>query len=233
MPAPLRVAVAQPTCVPGDPLSNAAHHARIVGDVTADLFVFPELSLTGYVLDAELLGTDDEVFAPIVDACSGTDKVVLVGAPLREKGGGSIAFVVVSSAGTEAVYRKMCLGVDESTHFLAGSAPGVIEVRGRRVGLGICKDTRIDEHLDATLAQHVDLYAAGLVHGPNELDELDRRARRISHLGAVPVAFASAAGDVGGAYRHTAGHSGVWSSEGTIVSRCGPDAGEFAVATLE
>ena len=44
---PLRVAVAQPLCVPYDVGQNAVAHAAAVRAAAARVVVFPELSLTG------------------------------------------------------------------------------------------------------------------------------------------------------------------------------------------
>ena len=49
---PLRIAVAQPVCVRHDVAGNAVRHARVVRSARARVVVFPELSLTGYELDA-------------------------------------------------------------------------------------------------------------------------------------------------------------------------------------
>jgi hypothetical protein len=49
---PLEIAVAQPSCVPGDVAANVVAHCDVVGEADARLVVFPELSITGYVLDS-------------------------------------------------------------------------------------------------------------------------------------------------------------------------------------
>ena len=48
----LAVAVAQPPCHAGDVAANAAAHADVVWRAAARVVVFPELSITGYELDA-------------------------------------------------------------------------------------------------------------------------------------------------------------------------------------
>jgi predicted amidohydrolase len=126
----------------------------------------------------------------------------------------------------------MSLGQEEARHFEAGHAPACIEVSGRRVGIGVCKDTRIENHLDRTAALGIDLYVAGLVHAPDELAELDARARTIAAAYDLPVAFAGFAGPTGGGYAQTCGGSGVWDSTGTVVAQLGPEPGTVASAEL-
>lgn len=49
---PLTIAVTQPLCMRYDVAANAATHAATVRCAGAPVLVFPELSLTGYELDA-------------------------------------------------------------------------------------------------------------------------------------------------------------------------------------
>ena len=56
---PLVIAVAQPLCVPYDVAVNAVTHAATVRSAGARVVVFPELSLTGYELDAPAITAED------------------------------------------------------------------------------------------------------------------------------------------------------------------------------
>src|SRR4051794_27386640 len=80
---PLTVAVAQPVCVGHDVAANAAAHAAVVHAAGARVVVFPELSLTGYELDADLMPTDHPALAPLVAACRETGTLALAGAPVE------------------------------------------------------------------------------------------------------------------------------------------------------
>ena len=65
----------------------------------AQLVVFPELSLTGYELDAEVVSPQDEELGEIVAACTDTESVALVGAPIEgEDGTAHIGMLRASSA---------------------------------------------------------------------------------------------------------------------------------------
>src|ERR1700687_5975630 len=93
---PLRVAVAQPACVPYDVAANAFRHAATVRSAGARVVVFPELSLTGYELDAPAITVEDPRLAPIVEACAATGSLALVGAPLQgDAGQAHIAMLAV------------------------------------------------------------------------------------------------------------------------------------------
>ena len=225
----LTVAAAQPRCTPKDVAANAREHAAAVRRAEARLVVFPELSLTGYELDAEPVSPDDAALAEIADACAETGAVALVGAPVA---GDYIAVLRVDAGGASVAYRKSFLGPAESSRFSPGDGPAAIDVDGWRVGIGICKDTGVDKHVADTAALGVDLYVAGLVHRPEELGEQEERAARIARTCAAYVAFASFAGPTGGGYDWTAGASSIWAADGTVLARAGAEPGDVASARL-
>ena len=118
--------------------------------------VFPELSLTGYELDAEPVSPTDPALDEIVDACAVTGSVALVGSPVEEDGRRFIAMLRIEGSGATVAYRKSHLGGDERARFKEGDGPTVITVDGWRIGLGICKDTGVAEHTAATAHLGVD-----------------------------------------------------------------------------
>lgn len=233
MRSPLKVAAAQPVCVAHDVHANAVAHAEVIRSAQARIVVFPELSLTGYELDADAVSPRDAALLPIVDACAETGAVALVGAPVEDATGESyIATLCVTDGGADVVYRKSFLGGDESTRFTPGSGSTAFDVDGWRVGVGICRDTGIDEHIADTAALDVDAYVAGLVHRPDELDVQEKRAVRIARSCGAYVAIASFAGPTGGGYDRTAGVSSIWAPDGTPLARAGTEPGGIATGLL-
>ena len=179
------------------------------------------------------MSLEDEALAPIRDACAAVDGVALAGAPVEGADGAlHIATLRADAAGIAVAYRKAHLGGDEPARFSPGTGPAALDLDGRRVGLGICKDTGVDRHLADTAALGIDLYVAGLVHLPEELAEHEERAARIARACGAYVAFASFAGPTGGGYLKTAGCSSVWAPDGTPIARAGVEPGALARASL-
>lgn len=230
---PLAVAVAQPACVAGDVGTNARAHAEMVRRAGARLVLFPELSLTGYELDAPTLAADDPRLAPLAAACAATRSVALAGAPVAgEDGRAHIAMLAFDRGGARVAYRKMWLGAVEAERFSPGPEPAVIDVDGWRIGLAICKDTGVLEHASATADRGIDVYAAGVLETASEAPLLEKRARRIAMEHGVWVAVASFAGSTGGGYAPAAGRSAIWSPEGLAIAEAGPAVGALARAVL-
>ncbi|MFE0528224.1 carbon-nitrogen hydrolase family protein [Micromonospora parva] len=226
---PLRLAVVQPPCVPLDVAANARAHAAAVRAAGARLVVFPELSLTGYELDASVVSVDDPRLTPLVEACAETNAVALVGAPVA---GEHIAMLAVSGGGATVAYRKMWLGDAEARRFRPGGAPAVLDVDGWRVGLAICKDTGVVAHAARTAALGIDVYAGGVLESARDAAVTDQRAHRIATAHRVWVAVASFAGSTGGGYTEAAGRSGVWTPDGEEYARAGTDPGESVSVNL-
>ena len=142
--SPLTIAVAQPQVVAGDVRANARIHADVVRAAGARVVVFPELSLTGYKLDAAPVSADDPRLGPIVSACAEVAAIALVGAPVvGDNGRRHIAILRIDGEGATVAYRKMWLGGAEPEHFAPGTMPAVLEIDGWRLGLAICRDTGI------------------------------------------------------------------------------------------
>ncbi len=230
---PLTIAVAQPVCVPNDVAFNAQTHAATIHQAGARVVVFPELSLTGYELDASAIAVSDPRLGPIIEASAATGSVALVGAPVQGEGGRShIAMLAIDGQGARVAYRKSWLGGAEATVFSPGSGPAVLDVDGWRLGLAICRDTGVPQHASDTAALGIDAYVAGVLEIAEDAAVLGERARRVAADHHVWVALASFAGSTGGGYTRAAGHSGIWTSAGAVVSQAGPETGAIARATL-
>jgi predicted amidohydrolase len=264
----LVVAVAQPPCVAHDVAANARAHASAIRTAGARVVLFPELSLTGYELDAAPVDPGDERLQPIVAACADTGTMALAGAPVAgastagapvagtstanrpvtrapatdalasdnsKKNQTSQVFIgvlAIDSGGVSVAYRKMWLGEEEARRFSPGPAPAKLTVDGWRLGLAVCRETGVAQHVADTAALGIDAYLAGTVMTPDEAEMQNERGRRISTGHHLWVALASFAGPTGGGYDQTAGRSGIWAPDGTQVSAAGPRPGAVSRALL-
>lgn len=114
---------------------------------TADLFVLPELALSGYVFEsrdevAALSQTADGLeLGRVAEAAVAMQAAVVVG--FAERAGGQVfnSALLAGPGGERAIYRKIHLFDREKELFAPGDRPPeVIEVRGVRLGLMICFD---------------------------------------------------------------------------------------------
>ncbi|GAA4719665.1 carbon-nitrogen hydrolase family protein [Phytohabitans rumicis] len=229
---PLVIAVAQPRTIAYDVAANAVAHADAVRTARARVVVFPELSLTGYELDAPAVAGDDARLAPIVRACAETGATALVGAPVEDGSGREhIAMLAVGGDGAQVVYRKVYVHESEE-RFSPGDGPAVLEVDGWRLGLAICRDTRFAEHDAATAALGMDVYVAAVLDHASQAHVPVERAQRVIADHGVWVATASYAGSTGGGFDQAAGGSAIWAPDGRTLAQAGPEPGHVIHALL-
>nr|BFE70799.1 carbon-nitrogen hydrolase family protein [Actinoplanes digitatis] len=225
----MRIAVAQPAVVPYDVAVNAAAHAGVVRAAGARLVVFPELSLTGYNLDAPPVACDDARLAPVVAACADTGAVALAGAPVVAADGRAyIAMLLVDAGGARVVYRKIHLHPPEDERFSPGPGHVVIELDGLRLGLAICRDASLAEHAAATVAAGAQAYIASTLNSPGDPRDERMHARATTHR--IPVVLSCGAGLDGPLLG--SGGSGLWRPDGTVIAQAGDAPGEVVVADL-
>jgi predicted amidohydrolase len=233
MRTPLSIAVAQPRCIPYDVAANAGVHAAMVRRALARLMVFPELSLTGYHMDAANVALDDPRLGPLIDACTEMNVLALVGAPLAGAAGQSyIGLLAVDRGGARVAYRKLYPGDEEADRFSPGPTPVALQVDSWRLGLAICRDTSIPRHSADTADLGIDAYVASTLMFDHETSLQNVRSADIAWRHQVWVAVASFAGSTGEGYDRCAGCSGVWAPDGTLVRQAGPEPGVFTRAQL-
>lgn len=119
----------------------------MVSGEDADLFVLPELVLSGYIFESrdEAVSlsqdpTGDE-FAGVAALAAEKEATIVLG--FAERAGDRLfnSSILVAPDGKRFVYRKIQLFNDEKTVFDPGDrAPDVVEVNGVRLGMMICFD---------------------------------------------------------------------------------------------
>lgn len=151
MPAEVNVALAQlRPRLRGTETNIETMREVVSGHPEADLVVFPELYLSGYVLDdiGEIaVRPDGPELESIANIARESSTALVFGAPEVVEGGVANSSLCVDEHGTvTAVYRKVQLfGGDESNAFVAGDELLVVDLCEVKVGLMICFDLEFPE----------------------------------------------------------------------------------------
>lgn len=139
----VRVAICQIRSTVGDVGLNLDRIMSTISQIDADVYVFPELFLTGYGADYGTLKEDVEIaLNKLTLWCSEKDIAIAVGAPMYIKDTirNSLYFVTQKST---IRYDKLYLakfGMYSEHMFTPGSRPVIAEFKGMRFGLSICYD---------------------------------------------------------------------------------------------
>lgn len=148
----IHLALAQINTTLGNVQANLAKHLALIKEARqqgADLLVFPELSLTGYILQ-DLVPTvacrpqaDDPVFRPLLEASRKIDLVVgFVDEDARHRF--YIALAYLAQGQVLHVHHKVYLPTyglfDERRFFAPGDRVQAFDTRFGRMGILICED---------------------------------------------------------------------------------------------
>ncbi len=206
------MAIAQIATCPGQIRHNLDRHCEMSAQASAadaDLVLFPELSVSGYLLAHGVHEQALELTDSILDPLKETSRKIamVVGLPLRLPGGGiANASLLLEGGEVRAVHRKLYLPTygmfDEGRYFVGGEQLAPLECSLGRFGVLICEDAW---HLSSAVLLHRQKVDAFLIvaGGPTELDgsQLPAGTRRWHAIVAAtaatlvtPVFFANRCG---------------------------------------
>jgi predicted amidohydrolase len=196
--------LAQLASVEGDLDANAARAAEaIAAHPAADLAVFPELFLTGYLTEGigELAcAADAPPVRRVAEAAATAGTAVVLGFPERRQGERPAnAVACIDRAGAlAAVYRKTQLFGAERDAFSAGSELLLVELAGKRVAPLVCFDVEFPEPARQLAMAGAELIAVSSANmEPFYVDhEVGTRARAVENR--LPVVYANAVGELAG-----------------------------------
>lgn len=216
------IALCQISTADGDVKANIERHVRAVGEAAAAgarLALFPELSLTGYILNdiarnpALTVNPDDSRLSPLRRECRRRSVTAVIGAPTRRSSRAHLSALVIGEDGEVSVYDKRNLFEAEGAVFTAGRADRVIKIDGRRLALGICAD--LSDDAQATEAGGADAWLLGVLLSVKGYRGDADRAAEVARRHQIPVVLANHGGSTGGWIG--AGRSGMWAAQSEPV----------------
>ena len=144
-----------------DVKKNTERVLEILSKYEADIYVFPELFLTGYNVGDEIVSLAEEIPEALdrISEAAG-DRLVVVGGPEKESEGRLYNSAFALGA-IRAVYRKHFLPNHlpfvEKLRFHPGRGEKAFEYKGRKIGLMVCYDVFFPEIARRYAVQGVDL----------------------------------------------------------------------------
>jgi NAD+ synthase (glutamine-hydrolysing) len=229
----LRIALGQLNLLVGDVAGNAqrivAAAERACSELSTDLLVLPELTLSGYPPEDLLFHRG---FRVAVEKGMATLKTArascgfLVGFP--EYAGSQLfnSAALIEAGQVRATHRKSCLPnykvFDEKRYFQAGGQSTVVDFRGFRIGILVCEDIWEPEPAQLARSAGAEMFVV-LNASPYEIHKQRNRedivGRCVKELG-LPVVYVNMLG--GQDELVFDGNSFVMDGGGTIVMRAPP-----------
>jgi len=144
----MRIALVQSKCVEQKPSSNVSIIENAVKTTDADLFLFPELFLSGYDIQdshrKQASFIDNELIERLKKISIRNECDIIVGAPFLEGQTLYNSLLFFKKDGEMERYDKIHLAdfgpFTEKKEFVPGNSPLMVESGGFRFGLSICYD---------------------------------------------------------------------------------------------
>jgi predicted amidohydrolase len=144
----MRVGFVQTKPMFGDKTANIEKAIAMMESHPADLYVLPELFVTGYafisgeeVADLAEPAGQGATFAALADFAAGHDCAVVYGFPEQAPEGFYNSSQFIDNKGNRKLYRKLHLFYEESKYFLPGNTPPEpFNYRDVKLGMIICFD---------------------------------------------------------------------------------------------
>ena len=219
----MRICLAQTKSEKGKVQVNIENHLALIRRaiiLNSDLIIFPELSITNYEpqLASELAADlDDPVFKPF-QAISDKHQIVIgVGMPTKAEKGINISMLIFQPFKKRIVYGKHLLHSDEIPYFTSSDKQPFLEIREKKVALGICYETLQREHFIQAVENNADIFIAS-VSKPNRGTE-----KAFSHFPSmakefqIPVLMSNAVGPSDDFISN--GLSSVWNEKGELLAQ--------------
>ncbi|MEV6688484.1 carbon-nitrogen hydrolase family protein [Streptomyces sp. NPDC051130] len=236
----MKIAVAQLTCVPADVTANVAAAAELAAaarEQGAGLVVFPELTLTGYELDA--LAADPGLWLadaddPRLDPLRSAGIATAVNVALRTAGPlPALATLVHDADGAHVTtYAKQHLYRHERGVFAPGTTDGRFTLGGIRFSLGVCYDNHFPDLAARAAADGCRVHLASSLYGTGD----GVRERTTIHPGIAGAhgLYVALANHVGPAGPWTGcGGAAVWAPDGSLVAEADDRTPSLVTAVIE
>ncbi|MFG2846128.1 carbon-nitrogen hydrolase family protein [Kitasatospora sp. NPDC048296] len=168
----MKIAAAQLACVPADIPANVRQLVALAGQARsqgAELIVFPELTLTGYELEATAADPDLWVTADDarLDTLRSTGIAVVVNCAVPTDGSRPAIGTYVYGSDGELIttYLKQHLYENEQGIFTAGDQDGRFELGGLRFALATCFDNHFPDLTARGAADGCHVHLASSLYG--------------------------------------------------------------------
>ncbi|MFM7115644.1 MAG: carbon-nitrogen hydrolase family protein [Planctomycetota bacterium] len=223
----MRVALAQIRSKPGDVDSNVATHRRFTEhaiDHQADVIVFPELSITGYeptLARTKMREPIDWQLTALQHLSDSGSIQICFGAPLIGLAAPKIAAITVRPGKTHCCYSKMHLHADELPYFEAGAEyTGILPCK-MPLGLAICYELSIPEHVETVFEHGAKLYVASVAKSAVGVTNAIPHLKRTATERNVHVLMVNGVGPSENFV--SSGKSAVWNPHGELLAALDDD----------
>lgn len=219
----MKICVVQTKPVKGDIQRNIENHKKLIDlavSNSADMVIFPELSLTGYepTLAKELATHADDSRFDDFQKISNTRQITIgVGVPTKNGSGICISMVLFQPHQARQTYSKGYLHADEEPFFISGQNFPSIKINQANVALAICYELSVPEHAEKAFKSGAEMYIASVAKTLSGVDKAMNRLSDIARQYSMPVLMSNCIGPADDF--ESAGKTSAWNDQGLLLGQ--------------
>ncbi len=219
----MKICIAQTQSVKGRVQENIQNHLHIIEraiNLDTDLIIFPELSITGYEPNlAKELATDVEnvIFTPFQALSDKNEITIGIGMPTNAIHGINISMLIFQPHKDRLVYSKQILHSDEFPYFIGGTHQTFLNIKEKKIAIGICYETLQREHFLNAQQNDADIYVASVAKPKVGIEKAYLYFPQIAKEFNTPILMCNSVGFCDN-FR-SLGQSAVWNKNGELMAK--------------
>jgi len=223
----MKICIAQTQAVKGKVSVNIENHFQLIKKaltLDADLVVFPELSVTGYEpsLAKKLATTIENIIFNKFQLMSDTHDIsIVIGMPMNTAQGVHISMFIFQPNKKRTVYSKQQLHSDELPYFVCGNQQTFLNIKGKKIALGICYETLNRKHFLNVTLQDADIYIASVAKSNVGIQKAYSHFEKMATEFKMPILLCNSIGYCDNFW--SVGQSAVWNNTGALIGQLDSD----------
>lgn len=219
----MKICIAQTASSRGKVQENIQNHLRMTRSaikLNSDLIIFPELSITNYEpnLAKELASEiQNSIFNPFQDLADNHEISIGIGMPTNASAGINISMFIFQPNTERIVYSKQILHSDELAYFVCGNEQTILNLKGKKIAIGICYESLQREHFLNTYQKGVDIYIASVAKPKAGIEKAYKYFPEIANKFKTPILMANSVGPCDNFM--SLGQSAIWNQKGELVEK--------------
>ncbi|WP_157691849.1 GNAT family N-acetyltransferase [Polaribacter sp. KT25b] len=217
----MKICIAQTKSQKGKAKENIQNHLRIIElgvKSNTDLIIFPELSITNYEPNlAKELTTEIEnsIFNLFQELSNNNDVTIGIGMPTKANDGIKISMLIFQPNEKRVVYSKQMLHSDELPYFVCGNDQVILNIKEKKIAIGICFETLQSEHFLNANKEGADIYIASVAKPKGGIEKAYKHFPKIAREFSTPILMSNCIGNCHNFI--SVGQSAVWNKNGKLI----------------
>lgn len=219
----MKIAIAQIKLLKGNIQKNIENHLVFIEraiKLKADLIIFPELSITNYepqLAQNLAVETDSPIFSPFQDISDSHDITIGIGMPTKTEDGIAISMLIFQPNRERAIYSKQLLHEDELPYFVSGKHQTILNIKGIKIGIGICYESLQREHFLNAYTNGIHVYIASVAKPRGGIEKAYHYFPVIAKEFNIPILMSNSIGNCDDFL--SVGQSAIWYKNGKLINQ--------------